>query len=213
MGTTARVSFAALAVLAWTAGASAATQLTANMTNAGEPNLTVPTLTNGSPRPASFGTATLVLNDAQTSMTFFAEVHNIDFTGTQTADTNDNLVNAHIHAGPNVTPTTNGPVVWGFIGSPFNDNNPNDLVVTPFANGVGGTVSGKWDAPEGNNTTLAAQLTHLLNGRAYVNFHTSQFAGGEIRGMITVVPEPTVALLMSVGSVVLLRRRRLAPIG
>jgi hypothetical protein len=129
-------------------------------------------------------------------MTFTATIFNIDFTGSQTADANDNLLNAHIHAGPLVTPTVNGPVVWGFIGSPFNDNNPNDVVVTPFLTGVGGTVSGKWDAPEGNGTTLAAQLDNILNNRAYINFHTTQFGGGEIRGNIFVVPEPsTLALL------------------
>lgn len=130
-------------------------------------------------------------------MTFTATVFNIDFTGTQTADTNDNLVAAHIHASPTVTPTTNAGVVWGFFGSPFNDNNPNDVVVTPFNTGVGGIVSGKWDLPEGNNTTLAAQIQNILSGHAYINFHTVQFGGGEIRGAITasVVPEPSTMFL------------------
>ena len=86
------------------------------------------------------------------------------------------------HAGPTVVPGVNGPVVWGFFGNPFNDNNPNDQVVTPFAMAVGGTFSGKWDAPEGNGTTLAAQLANLRAGHAYINFHTVQFGGGEIRG-------------------------------
>jgi hypothetical protein len=119
-----------------------------------------------------------------TAMTFTATVFNIDFTGSQTSDINDNLSAAHIHAGPLVTPATNGPVVWGFFGTPFNDNNPNDVVVQPFATGVGGTISGKWDAAEGNNTTLAAQLANILGGRAYINFHTRQFPGGEARGAI-----------------------------
>lgn len=76
------------------------------------------------------------------------------------------------------------PLLWGFFGTPFNDNNPNDQVVIPFTTGVGGQVNGKWDAPEGNNTTLAAQLSNLREGRAYVNFHTTQFPGGEVRGNI-----------------------------
>jgi len=122
------------------------------------------------------------MNAAQTQMTFTATVNNIDFTGSQTADTNDNMVAAHIHAGPSVTPGVNGLVVWGFFGAPFNDNNPNDVVNTPFASGTGGTISGKWDPPEGNNTTFAAQLANLKGGRAYINFHTTQFGGGEIRG-------------------------------
>ena len=115
-------------------------------------------------------------------MTFTATISNIDATGSQTADTNDNLLNAHIHAGATVAPGVNGPVVWGFFGAPFNDNNPNDAKNTPTVGGVGGTFSGKWDAPEGNGTTLAAQLSNLRAGKAYINFHTTQFTGGEIRG-------------------------------
>jgi len=173
----------------------ASTILFANLTNSQETPPTVPTTSTGAPRPASFGTASFVLNDAQTAMTFTATVFNIDFTGTQTPDPNDNLVAAHIHASPTVTPTITAPVVWGFFGSPFNDNNPNDVVVTPFLVGVGGTVSGKWDLNEGNGTTLTAQLNNILTGHAYINFHTTQFGGGEIRGAI-LTPEPSSALLM-----------------
>ena len=153
-----------------------------NLTNSQEVPPTVPTTTTGAARPASSGTARFQFNDAQTAMTFTATINNIDVTGSQTADTNDNLIAAHIHAGASVAPGVNGPVVWGFFGSPFNDNNPNDQVFFPTAGGVGGTFTGKWDAPEGNGTTLAAQLDNLRNGRAYINFHTNQFTGGEIRG-------------------------------
>ena len=114
-------------------------------------------------------------------MTFTATISNIDVGG-QTADTNDDLVAAHIHASASVMPGVNGPVVWGFFGAPFNDNNPNDQVFFPTSGSVGGTFSGKWDAPEGNGTTLAAQLSNLRQGHAYINFHTKQFGGGEIRG-------------------------------
>ena len=117
-------------------------------------------------------------------MTMTATVFNLDCTGTQTADVNDNLVAAHIHAGILVTPTTNGGVVWGFFGAPFNETSPNDQVVTPFVTGVGCTITGKWDAAEGNGTTLAPQIANILAGRSYINFHTTQFGGGEIRGNI-----------------------------
>jgi hypothetical protein len=152
-----------------------------NLTNGQEVPPTVPTTTGGAARPASFGTARFQFNSAQTAMTFSATINNIDVTTSQTSDTNDNLTAAHIHAGASVAPGVNGPVVWGFFGSPFNDNNPNDQVFFPNP-GVGGTFSGKWDAPEGNGTTLAAQLSNLREGRAYINFHTRQFGGGEIRG-------------------------------
>uniref|UniRef100_Q01W73 CHRD domain-containing protein n=1 Tax=Solibacter usitatus (strain Ellin6076) TaxID=234267 RepID=Q01W73_SOLUE len=190
--------------------AQASILLTANLTNAGENPPTHPTLVSGAPRPASFGTATFLINDAMTSMTFTATIFNIDFTGTQSVDTNDNLVAAHIHAAALVTPTTNAPVVWGFFGSPFNDNNPNDVVITPFASGVGGTISGKWDAPEGNGTTLAAQLPNILSGNSYINFHTNQFGGGEIRGALVVAPEPATCWLIGGAAVALMLRRRRA---
>ena len=190
------------------AAAQGQTFLGANLTNAAENPPTVPTLTNGDPRPASFGTAQLELNSAQTELRMTMTINNIDFTGNQSPDPNDNLQNAHIHAGPLVTPSTNGPVVWGFIGAPFNDTNPQDTVVTPFATGVGGTVVTKWDAPEGNGTTLSAQLTHILNNRAYLNFHTTQFPGGEIRGNIFVIPEPaTAGVLLGAGALGLMARR------
>jgi len=118
-------------VLAGSAGAQ--TFLTATLTNASENPPTVPTTAGGQPRPASFGTASFFINSAATFMTFTATIFNIDVNGLQTPnDVNDNLLNAHIHAGPTVTPTVNGPVVWGFFGMPFNDNAPSDATFTPF---------------------------------------------------------------------------------
>jgi hypothetical protein len=174
-----------LVVLSFASRARADIVFVTEMSNLAENPDATPLLTSTlEPRPTSFGSATFILNDAHTALSFTATVFNIDFTGTQTADTNDNLTAAHIHAGPNATPEGTGSVVWGFIGAPFNDNNPNDVLVTPFTSGVGGTVSGKWDLPEGNNTTLAAQLPNIFLGRSYINFHTVQFPTGEVRGNI-----------------------------
>jgi hypothetical protein len=131
---------------------------------------------------AARGYAAFFLNRERTALTFTARVAGIDFTGSQTPDTGDDLTVAHIH-GPAARGATAG-VIWGFIGQPFNDTNPTDTVVTPFATGVGGTVTTKWDLTEGNNTTLAAQLPNILAGRTYINFHTRRFPGGEVRGQI-----------------------------
>ena len=128
------------------------------------------------------GFAAFVLNQEGTALRFFVFVTGLDFTGTQTADPGDDLVAAHIHAP--APRGMNAGVVFGFFGLPFNDINPNDVVVTPFARGVGGTVFSKWDLAEGNNTTLAAQLPNILAGLSYINFHTDRFRGGEIRGQI-----------------------------
>lgn len=171
--------------------------LFADITNNQENPPAVPTLSTGGPRPASFGSATFILNDAMTALSFTATIHNIDVTGSQTPDINDNLTNAHIHAGPSVTPTTNAGVVWGFHGMPFHNDDPNEGTVTPFLNDVGGTFTGVWNLSEGTGTTtLTDHLPNILSGRAYINFHTTQFGGGEIRGAILTAPDGGATLLL-----------------
>lgn len=178
------------------------------------PILFTATLTGAQENPpnasTASGTASFVLNDAQTALTFEATINGLDFTGSQTPDTADNLLNAHIHAGATGGPGTNAGVVWGFIGSPFNDTNPGNVVVTPFASGVGGMVTGTWDALEGQNTNLATQLPSILGGLSYINFHTTQFGGGEIRGQITQVPEPATLALLGIGVACFGLRRKTA---
>jgi hypothetical protein len=188
-----------------TANASGAIyNLIAVLATSNEPMVNGPTNSiTGLPRPMPSGFATFVLDTSLPEMTMNVSVFNIDVTGTQTADLNDNLVNAHIHAGPfaNPLPPT-FPVRWGFFGSPDNDISPSQLVVTPFATGVGGTFTSIWDAPEGNPTgvnNLASQIDNILAGRSYINFHTVQNGGGEIRGTLQATPEPTTVGLMAAG--------------
>ena len=163
------------------------------------------------PRPMSSGEATFVLNTSVPVLHMTVTIRDIDVTGTQTPYENDNLVAAHIHAGPTAIPgVSNAPVRWGFFGAPFNDTD-NDVVLTPFASGVGGVFTGSWDANEGNNTTLAEQLPNILNELSYINFHTVQFPGGELRGQLRVVsvPEPgTLGLLLGAGLLAMVGTRR-----
>lgn len=181
----------ALAILL-SAGISSFAQrdFSANITHdqePGAPGITPPTTTTGAPRPLSFGTATFTLNAAMTQLSMIATIFNIDVGG-QTPDINDNLLNAHIHVG--APPGSNAPVRWGFFGSPDNDTMPKQLSLVPFASGVGGTFTSIWDLPEGNaGTTLATNLPQIFANLSYINFHTQQFMGGEIRGQI-IVPEP-----------------------
>lgn len=170
-----------------------------------------PVTSTGAPRPLAHGVGTLVLNSARTAITMTVTIYDIDVTGAQTADTNDNLTAAHIHVG--ATFGTNAPVRWGFFGAPDNDNDPSDLVVTPFSSGVGGTFSSVWNLNEGNaGTTLTDNLPAILAGLSYINFHTIQFPGGEIRGQIIFVPEPSSVIALGVGIAglgLLASRRRL----
>jgi hypothetical protein len=150
-------------------------------------------------------------------LSFTTTIFNIDITGTQTPDTFDDLVAAYIHVG--ARPGTNAPFRWGFFGSPDatllavsdNDVNPDNVVVTPFACGVGGTFSSIWNLPERNDgTTLTTNLPDILlpgilAGNSYIDFHTVQFPGGEIRGQFQRVPDvASTAALLALALVVLI---------
>lgn len=63
------------------------------------------------------------------------------------------------------------------------------------------------------NTTAGAEaalISGLRSGSAYLNIHTTVVPGGEIRGFLQLVPEPSTALLLlpSLALVPLLRRKR-----
>lgn len=79
------------------------------------------------------------------------------------------------------------------------------------------TLASSWNAAyitaNGNSipTATAALFTGMADGKAYYNIHTSFAPGGEIRGFLTAVPEPSTVALMAVGMLALVplaRRRR-----
>ncbi len=101
--------------------------------------------------------------------------------GGQTATTNDDVTAAHFHLG---AAGESGGIVFGFIGVPNNDANNHTVI-----NAAAGTVTGEWDASEGNGTTLTAQVSNLLAGQLYINFHTGPNPNGEIRGQVTALDD------------------------
>jgi CHRD domain/PEP-CTERM motif len=58
-----------------------------------------------------------------------------------------------------------------------------------FVTAEGGTVAG----------AEAALETALLAGETYINIHTTNFGGGEIRGFLAAVPEPATWAMMLIG--------------
>jgi len=69
-----------------------------------------------------------------------------------------------------------GPVTGAHIHGPA-EMGQNAGVVVPFMTGMSSTITG-----QANLTT--AQAAELASGRWYVNIHTAQFPGGEIRGQL-----------------------------
>ncbi len=106
--------------------------------------------------------------------------------------------NSHIH----VTAAN-----FGFNGvANFTQTGGTVFTLTRSSNAVtGGTIT---TAPI---TLTAAQETDLLNGKYYINIHTVNNGGGEIRGFLVAVPEPSRAMLALAGiSALFMRRRRAA---
>ncbi|MBI3838944.1 MAG: CHRD domain-containing protein [Planctomycetia bacterium] len=96
---------------------------------------------------------------------------------------------AHIHglAGPG----TNAPVI----------------VPLTISGGTAGTITG-------GGVITAAQALGMEQGMTYVNVHSANFPGGEIRGQLLSIPEPSSVVLLAFGGLGMLaaalRRRKVA---
>lgn len=159
---------------------------------------------NASP---GFGQATVFIDPALDTMSV-----NVFFGGLQGTTTA-----SHIHcclaspflAGVNVGVATTTPTFPGFPLGVTSGTYSQTFDMTlassynaSFITGHGGTVSSAEDA----------LFAGIEAGETYLNIHTSSFPGGEIRGFLTLVPEPVTLSVFGVGlaGVALLRRRRKA---
>ena len=71
-----------------------------------------------------------------------------------------------------------------------------------FTPATSGSVAGSW-AP-----ASATEASNLFAGLTYVNLHSVNFGGGELRGQLVPIPEPSVIGLTGLASLAFLKRRR-----
>lgn len=125
------------------------------------------------------------------------DLHN-DLNTLDVAETFSNLAApasaAHIHCC--APPGTNAPVRLPFTG---------------FPNAASGSYNHTFDlATDLTGITPSAFIAAMESGQTYANIHDSPFPGGDIRGQLLAVPEPsTVPLVLPcIGIAVLAARRR-----
>ena len=115
---------------------------------------------------AGSGSATVVLNAAQTQLSISVQFLNL--IGTYSA--------SHIH-GPAAL-GTNASVKWGFVGTPagwvFTNANHDGTLTNFIATGI-----------------TATDVANLNAGLFYVNIHSNVFPGGELRAQLGAQPVPT----------------------
>jgi hypothetical protein len=128
------------------------------------------------------GSGTLTLDTVANTITF----NNILWSGLSADSTA-----SHIH----------GPAAPGVSTGVLYPLNP---TYTTVGSGIrSGTISGTLTlanlSPGGNPYSIASQITDLENGLWYINVHSTVFGGGEIRGQILPVPEPSTLALLGLG--------------
>jgi hypothetical protein len=121
---------------------------------------------------------------------------------------------SHIHAATTVPfagtagVATTTPYFAGFPIGVTSGSYSNTLDLTQSSSWNSSYISANGGTPA---TAEAALANAMASGRSYLNLHSSTFTGGEIRGFLTAVPEPSSAALVVLGAGVcgwVIRRRK-----
>jgi hypothetical protein len=126
-------------------------------------------------------------------------------TGTTTA--------SHIHAATTLPFTgtagvaTTTPTFAGFPLGVMNGSYTNLLDLTASTSWNPAYITANGGTTAGAEAALAAAMA---SGEAYLNIHTTSFPGGEIRGFLIAVPEPSAMALIGLGAAAWAFRRKKA---
>jgi hypothetical protein len=157
---------------------------------------------NESPPNASPGTGLAFVNYDNVAHTLQVEVTFSGLTGTTTA--------SHIHAATASPGTgtagvaTTTPYFAGFPIGVTSGSYSNTLDLTQSSSWNPSYVSANGATTAGAEAALAAAMAA---DEAYLNIHSTTFPGGEIRGFLVLVPEPSITSIVVVGGLVLMRKK------
>ena len=113
-----------------------------------------------------------------------------------------NVTQSHIH-GPTTAPGFQNAGIA--VTSPSLPGFPLGVTSGSYSNTLDLTLTGSYNATFLSNnggtpaSAEAAFFTAMNQGRTYWNIHSSSFGGGEVRGFLTLVPEPSSVALAALG--------------
>jgi hypothetical protein len=157
---------------------------------------------NESPPNASPGTGTAFVNYDNSAHTLQVEITFSGLLGTTTA--------SHIHAAT-ASPGTGTAGVATTL--PYFAGFPLGVTSGTYSNTLDLTMASSYNpsyvtANGGTTASAEAALTAAIAaGEAYVNIHTTVVPGGEIRGFLEPVPEPSIAAVLGIGGAALMWKK------